>query len=102
MEVEEARMEPVQPRELATGARVAEALVYAVGVAGVLAGGLLFQQDQIGFAIVALALTFVAGVALRLAAWAARALAILLIRTERMDEELTRLGGKGPTDSGWH
>lgn len=95
-------MEQVQPRELATGARVAEALVYAVGVAGVLAGALLFQQDEIGFAIVALALTFVAGVALRLAAWMARALATLLIRTDRIQDDLNHLSGKGGHDSDWH
>ena len=66
--------------QLTTGARVADALVYAVGVAGVIAGGLLLQQDQLGFAVVAWSLTFVAGAGLRLGAWVARGIAELLVR----------------------
>lgn len=81
-------MEPVKPRELHVAARVAEALVYAAGVAGVIAGGLLFRDGQIGFAIVAWVLTFVAGAGLRLAAWGVRALAQLLVRLEQIDERL--------------
>lgn len=86
-------MEPVRPRELETAARIADALVYAAGIAGVIAGGLLFRDDAIGFAVVAWALTFVAGAGLRLAAWSARALAQLLVRTERMAEQIADLRG---------
>ena len=78
----------VRPRELLIAARVADALVYAVGAAGVLAGGLLFRDGGIGFAIVAWALTFVGGAGLRLAAWAARALAELLVRSRRIEDDL--------------
>lgn len=81
----------VRPRELIVAARVADALVYAVGAAGVLAGGLLFRDGGIGFAIVAWALTFVAGAGLRLASWAARALAQLLVRSQRMEDDLSVL-----------
>ncbi|HVM12996.1 MAG TPA: hypothetical protein VM287_01535 [Egibacteraceae bacterium] len=81
----------VRPRELLIAARVADGLVYAVGAAGVLAGGLLFRDGGIGFAIVAWALTFVGGAGLRLAAWAARALAQLLIRSQRVEEDLAAL-----------
>lgn len=81
----------VRPRELITAARVADALVYAVGIAGVLAGGLLFRDGGVGFAIVAWALTFVGGAALRLAAWAARALAELLVRSRRIEDDLAVL-----------
>lgn len=81
----------VRPRELLVAARVADGLVYAVGAAGVLAGGLLFRDGGIGFAIVAWALTFVGGAGLRLAAWAARALAQLLVRSQRMEEDLSAL-----------
>jgi hypothetical protein len=86
-------MEPVKPRELHTAARVADALVYAAGVAGIVAGGLLFRDGEPGFAIVAWALAFVAGAALRLAAWCARALAQLLVRSEQIADELTDLRG---------
>jgi len=77
--------------QLTTGARVADALVYAVGVAGVIAGGLLLQQDQLGFAVVAWSLTFVAGAGLRLAAWVARGVAELLGRQARMEDALADL-----------
>lgn len=91
-----AGMEPVKPRELVTAARVADALVYAAGVAGIVAGGLLFRDDQAGFAVVAWALAFVAGAALRLAAWCARALAQLLLRTERLIEDVAALREQRP------
>lgn len=79
-------METVKPRELQLAARLAEALVYATGVAGVIAGGLLFREGQAGFALVAWTLTFAAGAALRIAAYAARALADLLVRQRRLEE----------------
>lgn len=88
---EQRASEQVRPRELLVAARVADALVYAVGAAGVLAGGLLFRDGGIGFAIVAWALTFVGGAGLRLAAWASRALAELLQRSRRLDEDVAAL-----------
>ncbi len=87
-------MQRAKTRELVTAARVADALVYAAGVAGVIAGGLLFRGGEEGFAVVAWVLTFVAGGALRLASWASRALADLLERTERMEEDLARLAAQ--------
>lgn len=90
-------MEPVKPRELQTAARVADALVYAAGVAGVIAGGLLFRDGETGFAVIAWVLTFIAGAVLRLASWAARALAQLLIRTEQIAEEIRDLHGTTPS-----
>jgi 3-oxoacyl-[acyl-carrier protein] reductase len=83
-------MEPVKPRELQVAARIADALVYAAGVAGVIGGALLFREGEVGFAVIAWVLTFIAGAVLRLAAWAARALAQLLVRTEQMAEEQWR------------
>jgi hypothetical protein len=92
-------MEPIRPRELHTAARVADALVYAAGTAGVIAGGLLFRDGELGFAVVAWALTFVAGAALRLASWAAKALAHLLVRIERTAEDVAALRRDGLTGS---
>jgi hypothetical protein len=89
-------MDAVKPRELYAAARLADALVYGAGVAGVIAGGLLFRDGNAGFAVVAWALTFVAGAALRLAAWGARALADLLLRSERIEAELARLAREQP------
>jgi hypothetical protein len=90
-------MESIRPRELHTAARVADALVYAAGAAGVIAGGLLFRDGETGFAIVAWALTFVAGAALRLAAWASKALAQLLVRTDQIAEDVADLRRNGLT-----
>lgn len=86
----------ITPRELVTGARVADALVYAAGLAGVVAGGLLFRQGETGWAVVAWALTFVAGAALRLASAACRALAQILERGERMEQDIARLSLEPP------
>jgi hypothetical protein len=90
-------MEQASARELQTGARIADALVYAAGVAGIVAGGLLFRAGQPGFAVVAWALTFVAGAALRLAAAMARALAKLLLRTEQLEAAIDDLRRSGTT-----
>lgn len=89
--------------ELQTAARVADALVYVVGLAGVLAGALLFRADELAFAVIAWVLTFVAGTALRLAAWVARGVARLLERTERMEDDLARLAAAraASPDRGW-
>jgi hypothetical protein len=84
-------MEHVRPSQLRTAARVADALVYAVGVAGVVAGGLLWRDGDVAFAVVAWAVTFVAGAGLRLAAWLTRGVAQLLDRSERISDELAAL-----------
>jgi hypothetical protein len=95
-------MEPVKARELVTAARVADALVYAAGVAGIVAGGLLFRDGQAAFAVVAWTLAFVAGAALRLAAWCARALAQLLVSADRLAEDVAELrrdaAARGPLE----
>ncbi len=83
-------MDTIHPRELLTAARMADALVWAAGLAGIIAGALLFRAGDTGFAIVAWVLTFIAGATLRLASWASKALAELLIRTERIEEEIIR------------
>lgn len=112
-------MEPVKPSGLATAARVADAVVYVVGVAGVLAGGVLLRQDDIAWAAVAWCLTFVAGAGLRLAAWLTRGVAQLLQQQQRLLDEVADLrverargepprAPQAPSDpygrwgSGWH
>ena len=96
-------MEPVRPASLIAAARVADALVYAVGVAGVGAGGLLLRRGEIGFAIVAWGLTFVAGAGLRLAAELTRGVAELLDRSRRVEEDVAAVRSRDvatPTASG--
>ncbi|MGH8901495.1 MAG: hypothetical protein ACRDYA_07380 [Egibacteraceae bacterium] len=92
-------MEPIRPLQLHTAARIADALVWAAGLAGVVAGALLYRAGDLGFAVVAWVLTFVAGAVLRLASWATKALAELLVRTERIEE---RLAMRPPPEHPWH
>ena len=92
-------MERVKPQQLQVAARVADALVYVAGAAGVVAGGLLFRDGQSAFALVAWILTFVAGAGLRLAAWAARALAQLLVSADRIEHDLAVLRREQAADT---
>lgn len=107
-------MEPVNPRELIAAARVADGLVYVVGLAGVVAGAQLFREGDLPFAIVAWILTFVAGAALRLVVWMARGIGQVMDRTQRIEEDVARVlrdqiappdepGGAAPRwGGGWH
>lgn len=84
-------MEPVKPNELVVAARVADGLVYVAGMAGVVAGALLFRDGNLPFAIIAWVVTFIAGTVLRLAAWMARGVAQIMQRTERIEADAARL-----------
>ena len=102
-------MERVSLRELAVATRTADALVYTVGVAGVIAGGLLLRDGVIGFAIVAWVLTFVAGAALRLLSAVTRGIADLksTLDREREPAPLPPRDPDAPPDpyrrwGGWH
>lgn len=95
-------MEPVKTRELIVASRIADALVYAAGIAGVAAGGLLFRDGEPAFAVVAWVVTFIAGAVLRLASWVARALGELLDRTKRMEDDIARLTSLPPSSGPYH
>lgn len=84
-------MTEVKPSELYTAARISDALVYAVGVAGVVGGGLLFQDEQLGLALVAWAMTFCVAAGLRLLAWMTKGVAQMLQRSDRLIEEVGHL-----------
>lgn len=92
-------MAGVTPRELNVAARVADGLVYACGLAGVVAGGLLLREGQTSWAVIAWTLTFVAGAGLRLAAAVTRAIAEVLARQTAIEQELRTLRG-GDLDLG--
>ncbi len=103
-------MERVTLRELATATRIADALVYTVGVAGVIAGGLLLRGGSIGFAIVAWTLTFVAGAALRLLSAVTRGIADIKSELDRPPEPSPHVPPRDPDAppdpygrwGGWH
>lgn len=84
-------MAEVKPSELYTAARISDALVYAVGVGGVVGGGLLFQDEQLGLALVAWAVTFCVAAGLRLLAWMTKGVAQMLQRSDRIIEEVGHL-----------
>lgn len=103
-------MESVKPSELKTAARVADGLVYVAGLAGVVAGALLFREGDIPFAIIAWVLTFIAGAVLRLAAWAARGIAQTMQEVSRIAEDVAAMRRQQvaeqedhpPGFRGWH
>jgi hypothetical protein len=89
---------------------MAEALVYTVGICGVVAGGLLLRDGSIGFAIVAWVLTFVAGATLRLVSAITRGIADLKSDLERPSDPPPQPAPPAPDDppdpyrrwGGWH
>jgi hypothetical protein len=100
-------VERVSLRELAVATRTADALVYTVGIAGVVAGGLLLRAGSIGFALVAWVLTFVAGAALRLLSAITRGIADIKRELDRPDEPQPPHDPDAPPDpyrrwGGWH
>jgi hypothetical protein len=76
----------VSLRELAIATRTADALVYTVGICGVVAGGLLLRDGSLGFAVVAWVLTFVAGATLRLISAITRGIADIKGELERPND----------------
>jgi hypothetical protein len=101
----------VSLRELAIATRTADALVYTVGICGVVAGGLLLRDGALGFAVVAWVLTFVAGATLRLISAITRGIADLKSTLERPDDPPPQPTPPSATDdppypyrrwSGWH
>jgi len=88
----------VKPSQLRAVARGADALVYVAGLVGTVAGGLLYNRGELPFALLAWAFTFVACTVLLLAAWALRALAELLQRTDRIERTLDILRDDRPRE----
>lgn len=61
------------------------------GLAGVIAGALLYQDGQTAFALVAWVLAFGAGAMLMIAAFLSRAMAALLARFTAMEQDVRTL-----------
>jgi sulfite exporter TauE/SafE len=90
------------PKDLRGAASVAQSLAYAAGIAGILAGALLYRDGELAFAVVAWVLAFAAGAILIIAAFLARGMAALLARIARMEQDLSQLladrSGREPTE----
>ena len=79
------------PKDLRGAAAVAQTLAYAVGLAGVVAGGLLFGDGETAFAVIVWVVTFAAGAVLMIAAFLTRGIATLLARVARIESDLAVL-----------
>ncbi|MFT5223050.1 MAG: hypothetical protein ACI867_001360 [Glaciecola sp.] len=86
------------PKELRGAAAVATSLAYVVGLAGVVAGGLILGEDNLAVATVIWVLTFAAGAALMIAAMVVRAIASLLARQAMLEQDVRTLVGDRARD----
>lgn len=76
------------PKDLRGAAAVAQSLAYISGLAGVIAGALVYRQGDIALAVVLWVLTFAAGALMMIAAFLARGLASLLARLTKLDSDV--------------
>jgi hypothetical protein len=76
------------PRDLSGAAVVAQSLAYTAGIAGVIAGALLYRDGETPFAIVVWVLTFAVGAILMIAAFLARGMSALLGRLARIEQDV--------------
>lgn len=83
------------PKDLRGAAALAQTLAYVAGLAGVVAGALLYRDGQTAFAVVAWALSFAAGAILMIAAFLTRAVAALLGRVARIEQDVAVLVAQG-------
>ena len=87
------------PKDLRGAAAVARTLAYASGLAGVVAGGILYQQDEIPFAIAIWVLTFAVGAVLMIAGFLLQGLTAVLARLAMIENDVRVLVGRQPTDT---
>ncbi len=80
-----------EPKDLRGAASVAQTLAYAAGLAGVVAGTLLYLDGELAFAVVAWVLTFAIGAMLIIAAFLARGMAALLARIARIEQDVAQV-----------
>lgn len=87
------------PKDLRGAAAVARTLAYASGLAGVVAGGILYQQGEVPFAVAIWVLTFAVGALLMIAAFLLQAMTSLLARVTAIESDLRVLvARRGPPD----
>lgn len=76
------------PRDLRGAGAVAQSLAYVVGLAGVVAGGLLFQRGETILGIAIIVLTFAVGALMMVAAFLVRGMAGLLARLSQVESDV--------------
>jgi hypothetical protein len=86
------------PKDLRGATAVARSLAYAAGLAGVVAGGVLYQQGETAFAVAIWVLTFAIGALLMIAAFLLQAMGSILARLAGVERDLRTLVGRdGPS-----
>lgn len=77
------------PKDLRGAAAVARSLSYVVGLAGVVAGAVVYRSGAgVALAVVIWVITFAAGAVLMIAAFLCDGLSALLARTAALEQEL--------------
>lgn len=79
------------PKDLRGAASVAQTLAYVSGLAGVVAGALVYRDGDVTLAVVIWVLTFAAGALMMIAAFLSRALASVLARLTKLDGDVAVL-----------
>lgn len=78
---------------------MARTLAYAAGLAGVVAGGVVYQQGEVPFAVAIWILTFAVGALLMIAGFLLQAMTVMMARLAAIEQELRVLvGRRGPDD----
>lgn len=72
-------------------------LAYAAGLAGVVAGGILYQQGEVPFAVAIWVLTFAVGALLMIAGFLLQAMTVVLARLAAMEQDVRVLVGRSST-----
>ena len=72
-------------------------LAYAAGLAGVVAGGILYQQGEVPFAVAIWVLTFAVGALLMIAGFLLQAMTVILARLAAMEQDVRLLVGRRGT-----
>ena len=86
------------PKDLRGAAAVARTLAYAAGLAGVVAGGIVYQQGEVPFAIAIWVLTFAVGALLMIAGFLLQAMTAILARLAAMEQDVRVLVGRDRHD----
>lgn len=76
------------PKDLRGAGAVAQSLAYVVGLAGVVAGGLLFQRGESVLGVAVIVLTFAVGALMMVAAFLVRGMAGLLARLAQIEGDV--------------
>lgn len=76
------------PKDMRGAAGVAVTLAYTTGLAGVVAGAVLFQRAETTMAVVVIVVTFAIGAALMIASYLVRGLAAVLAHIAALESDV--------------